>query len=100
MLGSDTHPEHWSSWPTFCRLWGGAVQDQGDPAQFITVLREWPYSPKLELDNYKSGTVCLNKTVEWAGTVAVTVATTKNTPVANTKVSCSARAYSGQTVLP
>lgn len=64
------------------------VQDQGDPGTFMTVLTgAGTASPRLQLASYMSAAVCVNKTIEWAGTVEVSVATTRATPVAGINVS-------------
>lgn len=66
------------------------VQDQGDPSTFMTVLTgAGTASPRLQLASYMSAAVCMNKTIEWAGTVEVSVATTRATPVAGINVSHS-----------
>ncbi len=43
--------------------------------------------PRLVLGSYASEVVCLNKAIEWAGSLEVTIKTTRSTPVANINVS-------------
>lgn len=61
------------------------VQDEGNPNSKVAVLV--PDSTTFTGVHYLSDTSCVNKTVEWAGSISVTIHTTMRTPVPGILVS-------------
>lgn len=62
-----------------------AVQEQGDSAQQVVLIKDEPLEFYREV--YTSATTCVYKVIEWAGTLQVKIATARVTPSVNVEVS-------------
>lgn len=70
------------SLPCLRQTYAYCVQSVGNPNAFVTVLsRNEMGVPMLAGASYSSNVACINRTIQWAGTVEITILTTLGTPV-------------------